>query len=194
MESGYQEVQDRMHLALLPVTVIKQYRNNQWGLPRSSSEELFNYKYNSTHIILSVLLGRNKSVCKFCGCSFDCNKSPIYCHKSGLPISSSEALKCQTDVQRGFFDSHQTVQHTKKTEHEDSAPSHPQWHSHTDPLHRGSTLHKESKIPGPRGRDQQALNEEALQKSAKSKFKLFEARGRLKTHLLHLAQGGNAHL
>lgn len=40
---------------------LKQYRHNQWDSPRSSSEELFNCKYNSTHIILSVLLGRRKS-------------------------------------------------------------------------------------------------------------------------------------
>lgn len=181
-----------MDLALLVATVMKQYRHNQWGLPRSSSEELFNCKYNSTHIILSVLLGRTRSVCKVCGCSLDCNKSSISSHKSGLTVSSLE-LSSVRQTCREIFVIPITLFRAWRTWGLSSL-SPTVTFPHTDPLYRCSTLHKDSKIPGPRVRDQQALNEGALQKSGKSKFKLFEARGRLKTHLLHLAQGGNAHL
>lgn len=38
-----------------------------------------------------------------CGCSLDCSKSPISCHKSGLPVSSSELSSARQTCKEVLF-------------------------------------------------------------------------------------------
>lgn len=144
-ESGHQEDQDRVHLALLPATVIKQYRHNQWGLPSSSSEELFNCKHNSTHMILSVLLERSKSwYAELVGVASIAVNPQLLATKVDWQCLPQSSQAADRHANKFCFtgDSYQAAQCTQKTEHEGSAPSHPRCHSHPDPLYRCSTLHR----------------------------------------------------
>lgn len=66
------------------------------------------------------------SVFTVCGCTLNCVVISI--HSLSTDNNFLRTLGCQIDMQRGFVSTdnfYQPVQHTEKTGHEDSAPSHP---------------------------------------------------------------------